>query len=247
MKIIRLAVVLLLAATGAAHAQNSFVIQSKGITEGKCAYTFDKAKDGFKVFSRYQARIAPQFHDADPTNPVTSLSTDIQQSHGYKLDANYAYAGGNVIDSTNQKNTGYSPNKLHTVMQLSMVQAGVQGPSTELPLMPGSMVLPNYDPSAIQSLLYLATTHPTPDSLYFLIVPGLRGPQSVQAKWTPQSDTPTGTLAGKPVTLHHFNFYFGKNLYDIYADDTNTLMETDIKGLNVSYIRTGFALSATTP
>ena len=246
MKIIRLAAVLLFAATGAAHAQNSFVIQSRGVPAGKCVYTFDKAKDGYKVFSRFQVRIAAQFHDADPTNPVSSLSTDIQESNGYKLDANYLYAGGSITDTT-QKTFGYSPNKQHTVMQLSMVQAGVQGPSTELPLMPGSMVLPNYDPSAIQGLLYLATTHPTPDSLYFLIVPGLRGPQSVQAKWIVQPDTPTGTLAGKPVTLHHFNFYFGKNLYDVYADDTNTLMETDIKGLNVSYIRTGFALSATTP
>jgi hypothetical protein len=247
MKMIRLAAVLLFTA-GIVHAQqNTFVIQSNGTAAGKCVYTFDKAKDGFKVSSRFQAKIAAQFHSgSDPTNPVTNDVTDIQQSHAYKLDASYTYLGGSVMDNTTQQTRGYSPNKQRTVMQISMVQAGIQGQSSELPLMPGYMVLPPDDASAVQALLYLATSHPTSDSLYFIIVPNSNprsGPSSVQAKWVPQPSV-TGTLAGKPVTLHHFSFAFGKSIYDVYADDTNTLMETDISVLKVSYVRTGFALDA---
>jgi len=247
MKIIRLAAALLLTVTAAQAQQNSFTIQSKGAVIGKCVYTFDRSKDGFKVLSRYQAKVAAQFHEgSDPSNPVTSMITDIQQSNAYKLDANYGYLGGSINSNDGARTMiyGYSPNKQHTVMQLSSMQGGIQGPTSELNLSPGYMVLSPNDASAIQALLYQATTHPTPDNLYFLIVPSPNprsGPSSVQAKWTPQPDA-AGTLAGKPVTLHHFSFAFGKSVSDIYSDDTNTLMEVDISVLNVSYIRNGFTL-----
>jgi hypothetical protein len=242
MKIIRLAVTLLLTVTAAHAQQNAFTIQSKGAAIGKCVYTFDKSKDGFKVLSHYQAHIAAQFHSgSDPTNPVTNTVTDIQQTNAYKLDATYSYLGGSITDNITQIISGYSPNKQHTVMQLSSMQGGTQGKPSELALMPGYIVLPTYDASAVQALLYQATAHPTADALYFIIVPTPRGPSSVQAKWTPQPDA-AGTLAGKPVTLHHFSFAFGKSISDIYSDETNTLMEVDISVLNISYIRNGFTL-----
>jgi len=247
MKMIRLAIALILAVTAAHAQQNTFVIQSKGTVIGKCVYTFDKSKDGFKVSSRYQAKVAPQFHEgSDPTNPVTNMVTDIQQSNAYKLDANYGYLGGSINSNDGARTMiyGYSPNKQHTVMQLSSMQGGMQGPTSELALMPGYIVLSPDDASAIQALLYMATSHPTSDNLYFLIVPTTNprsGPSSVQAKWTPQPDA-AGTLAGKPITLHHFSFSFGKSISDVYSDDTNTLMEVDISVLSVSYIRAGFTL-----
>jgi len=247
MKMIRLAAVLLFTA-GIAHAQqNTFTLQSNGAAVGKCVYTFDKTKDGFKVSSRFQAKVPAQFHSgSDPTNPVTNAVTDIQENNSYKLDASYTYLGGSISDSNTQMIFGYSPNKQHTVMQLSTMQGGTQGESKQLPLMPGYMVLPPDDASAIQALLYLATSHPTADNLYFVMVTSTNprsGPSSVQAKWVPQPDV-TGTLAGKAVTLHHFSFAFGKSIYDIYSDDTYTLMETDISILKASYVRTGFALDA---
>ena len=243
MKLLSLAAALLLAATGASHAQNTFTIQSNGAATGKCVYSFDKAKDGFKITSRYQARVASQFKDADPADPTTKVVSGIQQTHIYKLDATYTYNGGNVVDSTTQINSGFSPNKQHTAMLLSTIQAGLQGASKDLPLMPGAMVAPSYDASAIQSLLFLATSHPTPDALYFFIVPQDRkGPMSGQIRWTALADT-TGTLDGKPVKLHHYGFSYGKPTYNIYADETNTLMQVDISSPSVSYIRAGFVLS----
>ena len=88
MKTLRLAAALLFTASIVHAQQNTFAIQSNGAVTGKCVYTFDKTKDGFKVASRFQAKIPPQFHaGSDPTNPVTNAVTDIQQSHSYKLDA----------------------------------------------------------------------------------------------------------------------------------------------------------------
>ncbi|MDR3734954.1 MAG: hypothetical protein P4L10_05375 [Acidobacteriaceae bacterium] len=243
MKLISLAAALLLTASAAAHAQNTFNIVSNGSPAGKCVYSFDKAKDGFKVNSRYQVRTVSQFKDADPSDPIARMGSSIQQSHSYKLDAAYAYTGGNMIDSASQVNSGFSPNKQHTEMLLTSVQGGLQGASKDLPLKPAFIVAPLYDASAIQSLLFMATTHPTADSLYFFIVPQDRKPPMTgQVKWTALTDT-TGTLDGKPIKLHHYGFSYGTPTYNIYADENNTLMQVDLSQGSVSYVRSGFVLA----
>jgi len=243
MKLLSLAAVLL-AATGAAQAQNTFTIQSNGAAAGKCVYSFDKTKDGYKIASRYQARVASQFKEADAADPVPRNGSSIQQTHSYKLDANYGYTGGNVVDSNSQITNGYSPNKQHTEMLLTTLQAGIQGASKDLPLMAGYIVAPLYDASAIQSLLFLAASHPTADGLYFFIVPQDQkaGPKSGQIKWVALADT-TGTLNGKSITVHHYGFAYGKPTYNIYADEANTLMQVDLSAPAVSYVRNGFVLA----
>ena len=247
MKILSLATVLLLAATGTAHAQNAFTIKNDGTTVGKCTYTFDKSKNGYKIVSRYDAQFVKKPStslDSEMESASNVTMNQVQQVHTYKLDDSYNYLGGNIVDNITQMNNGYSPNKDRTSIQLSSIKGGTQDPPRQLALMPGLIVLPDYDASAVQDLLYEATTHPTSNSLYFIIIPGKNGlPSSVQSHWVPQAAA-TGTLAGKPLTLHHYGFVFGKHVYDVYADDTNTLMEVDISGLHISYIRNGFALDA---
>lgn len=247
MKITHLAAALLIAVTSAAaHAadQTTFVIQTNGAATGSCHYSFEKTKDGYKITSHMQDRVKAQFQAADAIGSTAKVNTDVEQTHTYKLDANYAYTGGNVLTSSNQMNNGYSPNKARTELQLSAMQGGVQKPSFVIPMDPGLIVLPDFDASAVQSLLYAATTHPTADGNYFIVVPQAYGsPMKVSSHWTAQSDA-TGTLAGASVPLHHFSFVFGNKTYDIYGDATNTLMEVDVSGLNAKYIRTGFVLSA---
>jgi hypothetical protein len=247
MKITHLAAALLIAVTSvAAHAadQNNFVIQTNGAPSGTCHYSFDKTKDGYKVTSHFQDRVKAVFQEADAIGTTAKVNTDVEQSHTYKLDANYAYTGGNVLTSSTQMNNGYSPNKTRTQMQLSAMQGGVQQPSFIIAMDPSLIVLPDFDASAVQTLLYQATAHPTADSNYFVVVPQAYGsPMKVSSHWTVQPDT-TGTLAGAAVPLHHFSFAFGSKTYDVYGDATNTLMEVDVSGLNAKYIRTGFVLSA---
>jgi hypothetical protein len=251
MKLVTLAAALVLALTGAAHAQNTFVIRgAKGGDIGKCVYTFDKTKDGYKVTSRFQATVPTQVRANEDPDGAAKVISEVQQNHAYKLDAAYLYAGGTIQDMTTQMTNGFSPNKQRTQMTLSHVQAGIQGQSSQLPLQPAYMLLSNYDCSALQSLLYMATTHPTADGQYYLIVPPASGrpgggPQTVQAHWLAQPDA-SGTLAGKPVTVHHYLISFGKIDYNLYADETNTLLEADVTKLG-NMIRAGFVLTTPAP
>lgn len=244
MKLLTAAAALLIAVS--AHAQqNNFVIQAGSINLGKCTYSFDKDKNGGqKVVSKYQVRA-----NTTTTNP-NAKGGDVQQMNSFKLDMNDVYTGGSIQDFGTQVqiNLGFTPNKSRTSMALSKMETATEAVSTDLDLKPGYIVLPNYDPASMQALVYMATAHPTPDNLYFLIVPvvshsnGL--PNSGQGSWAAKDDT-TGTLAGKPVALHHYTLTTGKAVTDIYTDPTNLLMQADVPALHVSYVRVGFVLPAT--
>jgi hypothetical protein len=253
MKIIRHAVVFLItiAAVAAAYAQqNTFDIKTGGKITGSCHYSFDKTKDGFKISSHSLNHVPPQFQNADPTGKPATLTTEAQTSASYKLDANYNYNGGNASDTANQISIGFSLNKQRTQLQVTkMVGGAFSGdPIPPMAVGPGFVLLNSLDVSSIQGFLFLATEHPTADSHYFLAFPlgGVGIPQTTLGQWYTQADA-TGTLAGKPVKLHHFSFAFGKNIFDVYGDETNTLMEVDIATLHQSFVRTGFALDAAAP
>jgi hypothetical protein len=257
MKMIRLAAALLMtvAATAVYAQQNNFDIKTSGTVTGNCHYTFDAAKGGFKITSHFINHVPPQLQSADAvTGQAPTLTTEVIRSSSYKLDANYNYAGGNITNSDPALTFGYNPNKQKTQLQMSKMEGGnFDGSPTTVSLKPGFVLLPDLDASAIQSFLYLATTHPTADGNYFLILPvglNVKGSDAsataanVSVHWTAQPDA-TGTLSGKAITLHHFIFAYGKISVDVYGDATNTLMEADVVGATTtSYVRSGFALDA---
>jgi hypothetical protein len=239
-----------LAATSAS-AQNTFTLVSNGATVGKCVYSFDSVKDGFKISSSIQARVTPSQRNTDITTTpiVRTRLIDVQQTHSYKLDTAYAYTGGYVQDMSSQVKNGFSLNKPRTQLIFTHMQAGSVGQPSWVDLQPGYILLPDYDVSSIQTLVLLAVNHPTPNNVYFLIVPSanLRGiPLAGPALWTTASDA-VGTLAGKALTLHHYTLRCGKDSYDLYTDATNTLMEADLTAPDVKYIRNGFVLTAPAP
>jgi len=238
------AVAILLIATSAHAQQNNFVIQAGTINLGKCTYSFDKDKNGGqKIVSKYQVRA----NTATP-NP-NAKGGDVQETNSFKLDVNDVYTGGFVQDFTPQAqiSLGFTPDKAHTTMALSKMQAGAEALSTSMELKPGYMVLPNYDPASMQALIYLATAHPTADNHYYIIVPATTRatgmPNFGFGTWAAKDDT-TGSLGGKPVALHHYSLTTGKAVTDIYTDPTNLLMEADVPALHVNYIRVGFVMGA---
>ncbi len=225
MKMIRFAAALLItiAATAAHAQQNNFDIKTQGTVTGNCHYTFDSAKGGFKVSSHFINHVPPEFAEADPvTGKAPTVTTDVQGSTSYKLDANYNYAGGSVANSNNQLSVSYTINKQRTQLQVSKMLAGAftGDPSPPIDAKPGFVLLPDLDASAFQSFLYLATTHPTADNNYFLVLPPANAsaqnatPDYLTVSWTAKPDA-TGTLDGKAVTLKHYNFGYGADKMEI--------------------------------
>jgi hypothetical protein len=259
MKLGSLSAMLLFVIVTAAYAQqNTFSLQRNKEEIGTGNYTLEKTKDGYKVDSGYHVNTAPRPDTAhirmgstgtkvaNAGSVVTNApdTEDIQQEHHYKLDNGYVYTGGSVRDLNTEITNNFSSNKAHTQITLNRMRTGRATTSSDLPVTAPAMVVPNYDASAVQALLYMATTHPAPNSVYYLIAPMPSSASETGAiQWSATADT-TGTLDGKPIALHCYTFTFGRHEYTVYADEANTLMEVEIRHPNMGYIRTGFTRDA---
>ena len=111
---------------------------------------------------------------------------------------------------------------------------------------PTSSCVPDYDPSALQSLLLQTASHPAEKDLYLAVIPGGRQQADpVPALWLTNQPEAHGTLDGKPLTLRHYILRLYKSQFDVFADDTNTLMLATSTALSAIYTREGFILTST--
>jgi hypothetical protein len=235
-----------------AAAQNNFTITVHGKPAGKASYSIEKTKDGYHVKSKVSYHLSaeattPPDADTAPTKSRTSSApgraADFQFVEDYKLDANSRYAGGFMTNMVTLVNTSYALNKSHDQLFISQSQSGSSGLSTPMSIKPNFVLLPDYDPSALQALLLHTVSYPAEKDLYLALIPGKKpGEDAVPALWLTNQPDAHGTLDGKPLTLHHFILRLYKSQYDIVADETNTLMMASSTSLSAVYTRDGFVL-----
>ena len=178
----------------------------------------------------------------------------------------YVFLQGGSSNDTNQTHYSFQLDKSRTDITIGSIQAGAMD-SKHLPTKPDLMLLPVFDAGAAQAALLLAIKHPSDKNLYSVFVPASRGggsapagndPSAVSAQGTggggqgnfvydalfQKGPDATGTLDGKPVTLHSYTLTSGQNVWTFYADDSNTLMQADASMLSAHYVRAKFALDA---
>jgi hypothetical protein len=222
---------------------NNFDLQANMKSIGHDTYTLAKAKQGYKLTSRFS------YH-------LSGMESEV--SDEFKFSDTFTYVEGAASSISSQMHTSYIPNKARTELVVGMVQAGVQD-SKHLPIKPDFVIMPHYDAGAAQAMLLLATTHPTADNLYNVVVPGATGAtpprdpseppgghqapgnNAYDALWTKGPDA-TGTLDGKPVALHSYVLTGGKNTWSFFADTDGTLMQLDNSMVHASYVRAKFKL-----
>ncbi len=250
---VRLLAPCLALATVPAIAQNNFSITIHGKPAGKASYSIDKTKDGFHVKSKISYRLTSTSDDATAVpargrsgSAAPGVAKDFQFVGDYKLDANSSFAGGFVNNMVTLVNTSYSLSKSRDKLFISQTQVGGAGLPTIIDLKPDFVLIPDYDPSIFQSLLLQTAAHPAPKDLYFAVIPGNKaGEDAVPALWLTNQPDAHGTLNGNPITLRHFVLRLYKSQYDIFADDSNTLMLATSTTLSAIYTRDGFVLTST--
>ena len=238
-----------------AAAQNNFILTINGKPAGKCSYTIEKTKDGEHIKSKLSYHLSPS---ATPTAQETQtssrgrsssadsgLATDYQFVEDYKLDANNVYAGGFMTDMKTLANTTYTPSKDHDKLIIAQNQNGSQSLANPIDIKPNFVMLFDYDPSAIQAVLLETASNPAEKDLYLAVIPKRQAADPVPALWLTNQPEAHGTLDGKPVTLHHYILRLYKSQYDVFADDTNTLMLATSTALSAIYTRENFVLTST--
>lgn len=250
---VRLLAPFLALATLPAIAQNNFTITIHGKPAGKASYSIDKTKDGFHVKSKISYRLTPTSDDATDVSArgrsgsaAPGVAKDFQFVGDYKLDANSTFAGGFVNNMVTLVNTSYSLSKSRDKLFISHTQVGGASLPTIIDLKPDFVLIPDYDPSIFQSLLLQTAAHPAPKDLYFAVIPDNKpGEDAVPALWLTNQPDAHGTFNESPITVHHFVLRLYKSQYDIFADDTNTLMLATSTALSAIYTREGFILTST--
>ncbi len=237
-----------------AIAQNNFSITIHGKPAGKASYAIDKTKDGFHVKSKVSYRLTPTSDDATAVpargrssgSAAPGAAKDFQFVGDYKLDADSSFAGGFVNNMVTLVNTSYSLSKSRDKLFISQNQVGGVSLPTIVDLKPDFVFLPDYDPSFFQSLLLQTAARPAPKGLYFAVMPGKKpGEDAAPAVWLTNQPDAHGTLNGNPIPLRHFVLRLYKSEYDIFADETNTLMLATSTDLSAFFARDGFVLIST--
>ncbi len=244
---------------------NAFLLVSatSGKTVGRASFTIDKTKTGYKVQGHFDYRVSLSLL---PKTPNTDASPAPKSGGGkrggdvngpsiregqftseYKIDANGSFLSGYTQNIDAQLLTSFEPNKARTEVDIHQAQSGVVGIARVVPLpKPDFLLAPDFDPAPIQMLITTALTHPHPDSFYLLLDP-------VEAAINPGDETflvgiqlvpetRTGTLKGKPVTLHHLLMNYHAGRADLFIDDAGNLMEAQMGTLQVDYVRANFVL-----
>jgi len=238
---------------------NNFELHVSGKPIGKAVYSFTTTKGGLKLASRYTYHTAS--HDG--------LRIEGDYADEFKFDSSYQYVEGTINDKNRQKSSSLLPNKTHTEMSVTSFAEGAE-PTSFMPIPNNLILLPNFDPGAAQAVLLLATTHPTADSKYGILIPATasggggggrgrgnasasadaltegpealpRGDRTYEAIWL--KGTPfTGTLDGKAINVNSYMLAFGKFRWIFFADEANNLLQLNVSLLHASYIRANFAL-----
>jgi hypothetical protein len=255
--LVSLALVPLTTTAFAAAPATSFNLVAAGKAVGNASYTITKDKNGYHIVAKFQYRLGSEVsmnYNAESSHMGNTVAyNEGQFTEDFKVSEEGSFLSGYTQNSTNQIMTSFQPNKPGTVVTINQIQGGVGLGSHDLPIpKPNFLVVPDFDPATLQLFLTTATAHPHDDEIYLFVVPGGSNPRAgdkpefVTLQLAP--DTPSGTLDGKTVALHHYvlGYHSGKPS-DFYADDAGDLMQADITPLKISYIRAKFALTPAAP
>jgi hypothetical protein len=122
-------------------------------------------------------------------------------------------------------------------------QGGGSSSNLQLDLHPNTVVVPNFDASAVEILVRMHSKLPS-DAKMWAVIPSGSVELPVQVA---SSGTSDGTLGGAPVALTHYILKFPKLTIEAYTDPSLNLMKADFPDLHASFTRDGFQMSAPKP
>ncbi len=102
-----------------------------------------------------------------------------------------------------------------------------------------AVLLPDFDPGALQNILTLARANNNRD--LWVIIPKNQGSvEPVQLATYPDQQ---GTLNGASVTVHHLVATISGNVTDLFAGPNNELLQAELPQQGFALIRSGFVLT----
>lgn len=160
-----------------------------------------------------------------------SLSKSERLSPAYELDEVLlsAVVNGEAVTASATPQAG------EVVLEFS---ASGRKSSTRLPAHQGAVMLPDFDPGALETLLAMAAERSSRD--LWAIIPKNAG--SVEPVQMATYADEQGTLDGKPVAVHHLVATIGGAKTDLFSSPDNRLLQAELAQQGFALVRSGFVL-----
>jgi len=129
--------------------------------------------------------------------------------------------------------------KPDTAQLLMNISANGRSTTTRLAAHRLAVVLPDFDPGALETLLALAAAHN--NSGLWAVLPKQAG--SVAAVTLATYADEQGTLDGKPVVVHHLTATIAGARTELFSGPENQLLQAELPQEGFALVRTGFVLT----
>jgi hypothetical protein len=215
---------LLVIGAGEAHAQSgSFTVSQNGHQVGTASFQITPGTSGYD--STATVKVSMQGLEY-------SLSKTEQQDTNHHLQ--HVVLSGIVNNSV--VNVIARPDASNLLVNIS---ANGRSSTSRLPLHASAVLLPDFDPGALQTLLLAAAAQNGRD--LWVILPKQAG--STQAVQFATFADEQGALEGKAVAVHHLAATISGEETDLFAGPDNQLLQAELPQPGFALVRKGFVLT----
>lgn len=203
--------------------QASFLVSEHGKQVGTAQCAVTGTADGYETTSVVQVQMQGLDYALSKTEQLTAAN---ELKH-VELSAT---VNGQAVHVTAK------PDGAHLLMNIS---ANGRSATTPLEAHAAAVLLPDFDPGALETLLALAVTHNNRD--LWVVLPKQAG--SVAAVTLATYADEKGTLDGKPVAVHHLEATIAGARTELFSGPENQLLQAELPQEGFALVRTGFVLT----
>jgi hypothetical protein len=224
-----------LSAPASAFAQSTnFTIAQRGHPVGTASFNFSPAPNG-RLFTS-QVHISMQ-----GLNYALSNSEELFPSGHLRHAQISATVNGSAVNLSA---------RLDSAQYLLNISANGRAATTRLEFHPAAILLPDFDPGALQALLDLSNSPSAARSDLWAILPkqytaddGSTQPASIQPIQLATYRDEQGTLDGKPILVHHLIVTIASSQTELFSGPDNQLLQAELPQQGFALVRDGFVLT----
>jgi len=221
--ILPVALFALIASSVARSESGSFQVAQHGHAVGTASFNFTPKADGFYSTSVVRVSMQGLDYSLSKTEDLTSAN----QLREAQLSA---------VVNDSAVTVAVKPDSAQFVLNIS---ANGRSTSTELAAHKAAVLLPDFDPGALETLLALAATQNNRD--LWAILPKQAG--SIEPVTLATYADEQGILDGKPITVHHVVATFAGTNTDLFSGPENQLLQAELPQAGFALVRDGFVLT----
>jgi len=228
---------LVLGSISALSQSTSFTIAQRGHPVGTASFSFPHAA-GSRFFTS-QVHISMQ-----GLNYALSNTEQLFPSNHLRHAQISATVNGSAVNLTAA---------VDSAQFLLNISANGRAATTRLDFHPAAVLLPDFDPAALQILLDLSNSPADSRSGLWAILPkqtteedGSTQPASILPIQLATYRDEQGTLDGKPITVHHLIATIAGAQTELFSGPDNQLLQAELSQQGFALVRDGFVLTPPT-